>query len=174
MQNFQSWLSFEQKEIIMNYIKDRRYTFMMTLYASLVMSVVLAPLAIWDFKMICFPPTVRYLGRRHIYGVILTLWVIFIALFIVYFFQGIGKTFWKNSDYDCLKHDAYTMDFLECAGKLPDSGKYPYFVTDSVGNAYQCMKFLEWKKIQDGEKFLGVTLKNGHKYALIQQNNSKP
>ncbi len=173
MQNERSYLTPEQKQIIMNYIQDRRYTFMVTLYVSAVMSVLLAPLARWDFKMLCTAPVTRH-GRSRAYGIILMFWVLSLSMFVVYFVRGIGKTFWKNSDYDCLKHDDYTIDFLECAGKLPDSGKYPYFVTDAIGNPYQCMKFLEWKNIQNGERFLAVTLKNGQKFALLQKINCNP
>ena len=169
----QSYLTPEQKEIIMKYIKDRRDPFMMTLYVSAVMSVLLAPLARWDFRRLCLSP-LTYHGRSRAYGIILTLWAICFLVAVVYFIQGIGKTFWKNSDYDCLKHDAYTIDFLECTGKLPDSGKYPYFVTDSIGNAYQCTKFLEWRNIQNGEQFLAVTLKNGQKFALLHHINLDP
>ena len=164
----QSYLTPEQKEIIMKYIKDRRDPFMMTLYFSAVMSVLLAPLARWDFKMLCYAPVTLH-GRSRAYGIISTFWIISVFLFIVYFVRGIGKIFWKNSDYDCLKHDDYTLDLMECAGKLPDSGKYPYFVTDSIGNAYQCTKFLEWRNIQNGEHFLAVTLKNGQKFALLRK-----
>ena len=166
--NYQLWLLPEQKNQLLEYIKDRRYKLMITMYCSLIMSLLLFPLAVWDFKTLDTP--VHYLGgQRIVNGSWLLLWIISFLLSIVYFVRGIGKDFWKNSDYDCLKHDAYTLDIRECSGKLPDSGKYPYFITDSDGNAYQCcMKFLEWKNLPAGEELLCVTLRNGQKFALLQ------
>ncbi len=167
--NYQLWLLPEQKNQLLEYIKDRRYKLMITMYCSLIASILLIPPAVWEFHDIERQIMVRYHSKGDSAGMIILLLLWSAFTFLVNFVRGVGKDFWKNSDYDCLKHDAYTLDIRECSGKLPDSGKYPYFITDSDGNAYQCcMKFLEWKNLPAGEELLCVTLRNGQKFALLQ------
>ncbi|MBE6875883.1 MAG: hypothetical protein E7496_04045 [Ruminococcus sp.] len=165
MENYQLWLQDRQKEILLEYIKDRRYSFMLLLYLALIISVVLNAVNLADLL------TVRMylILEPHL----LVPWVVSTVGFMFLFFHGMGNIFWKNSDYDCLLNDKYQLDFLECAGKLPDSGKAPYFIKCTDENEYQwCMKFLEWKNTQTGDTLVCVTLKNGQKYALLPEKHS--
>ncbi len=161
MENYQLWLTPEQKNQLLNYIKDRRYHFMLLLYLALIISVVLNAVNLADLL------TVRMylILEPHL----LVPWVVSTVGFIFLFFHGMGNIFWKNSDYDCLKHDNYTLDIREYAGKLPDSGKYPYFVKAADGNSYQCTAFMDWKRAHDGDMLICIELKNGQKYALLQK-----
>ncbi|MBR1554236.1 MAG: hypothetical protein IJ644_02445 [Oscillospiraceae bacterium] len=169
-QNYQMWLTDRQKEILMDYIKDRRYKLMITMYCSLIASVLLMPPSVWEFHDLERQFITRHHSRGDSSGMIILLLLWSASTFLVNFVRGVGKDFWKNSDYDCLKHDSYTVDFLECTGKLPDSGNYPYFIKCADGNIYQCgMKFLEWKNFPLGEMLVCVTLRNGQKYALLPE-----
>lgn len=164
-QNYQMWLSDRQKEILLEYIKDRRYKFMISMQITLLIS-------IFFTLYLQYEKIIQGFSYHNIldHSEMLIYWLVSVAIFISIFFKGICKIFWKNSDYDCLKHDSYTLDFLECTGKLPDSGNYPYFIKCADGNIYQCgMKFLEWKNFPLGEMLVCVTLRNGQKYALLPE-----
>ena len=156
-QNYQLWLKDEQKELILNYILERRYSFMITMYFSLGVSIVIL---------------LYFLSTSLVYVIIPEAVVYFLfafVSFIVMFFRGIGKTFGKNSDYDCLKNDNYQLDFCEFGGKYPDTGHHPYFIRDNCGNTYKCPLFLDWRNAQEGDTLICVSLNNGQKYALLQK-----
>ncbi len=159
MQSYQMWLEDDQKEFLINHILERRSKFMITMYCALFGTVLTNMINLFDWK---------YLRIGIIWNSELSVYWIAVTLgFLVMFCRGIGRTFGKNSDYDCLKSDQYQINFRSVAGKLPDSGKYPYYLKDAYGNAYQCAKFLDWRNARNGDVILCVELKNGAKYALV-------
>ena len=172
-------LTQEQKQLLTEYIKDRRFPYMARLCCLFGLTVLMFLTFLPDLLRLYYNPEsweeswsapawAKESGYYALPILFFCLWIASVCWFLKEFRQGIGKAFWKNSDYDCLLHDNYQLDFRECAGKQPDSGKYPYFVSDSDGNRYQCPVFLDWKHAQKGDTLLCITLKNGQKYALLQ------
>lgn len=101
-------------------------------------------------------------------------WIVYLGLSacitLILFFQGYGKKFGKNSDYDCIKNDKYQLDFCQFGGKESnDSGNPPYFVKNIDGDTCECPVFMDWKKAQEHDTLLCITLHNGKKYALLQK-----
>lgn len=158
-ENYQLWLKDQQKEMILKYILDRRYPFMVSMYFFLGVSILLVPYNLLTVQ----------LSKISLDAIVLFIFTL--VSFVVMFFEGKGKTFGKNSDYDCLKNDEYQLDFFEFGDKLPDSGKHPYFVSDIYGNTYKCPLFLDWRNAKYGDTLICVTLNNGQKYALLQKVN---
>ncbi len=161
MKNYQMWLKEEQKEQVLKYIQERRYQHMITMYCVGIVALLFSIFNFLDMK---------YTKIGFIYDTnLVSYWLLSTLITLVMFLQGIGKIFGKNSDYDCVKKDNYTLNIRKFAGKKPDTGKHPYFVEDFYGNSYQCINFLDWKHAHDGDMLICIELKNGKKYALLQK-----
>jgi len=161
MQNYQMWLNEKQKRDILKYINERRGQHMITMYCMIIIAVIFNLINFFDMK---------YTKLGIIYNSnLVSYWVISTVMALVMFLQGIGKIFGKNSDYDCIKKDHYTLNMRKFAEKKPDSGKHPYFVDDFYGNTYQCINFLDWKRAHNGDMLICIELKNGQKYAILQK-----
>ena len=97
-------------------------------------------------------------------------WEIFLVCslcFLIGFVRGIGIVFGIHSDYDCLEHGQYTIDFRQSAGKLPERNQQ-YYVSDSSGNQYRCLRFLDYRNAEQGRELLCIHLANGRHYALLE------
>ena len=82
--NYQLWLLPEQKNQLLNYIKERRYSLMIGMYFALVMSVVLFPLAVWDFHDIERQIMVRHHdARKDSTGIFIILLIWNAVMFLV-------------------------------------------------------------------------------------------
>ncbi len=158
----------EKETVLLQYVSERRYSFMMMLYLSLAGSLLLLPLAIYDFKNLVNPGYYgySYRYRRNRSGYILIFWIMCIASFIVSFIRGIGKTFGMNSDFDCLKNQKYAFGTMILGGKKHDAAKHPYYVSDRDGNEYCCPIFLDYKNAKFGDEMFCIILDNGTRYAL--------
>ena len=157
MSHYALWLTEEQKNLILKYIQDRRYQYMISMYLAFVLTIIIL---IFDLPQLLIT-NIIFLDIQGYLFVYNTLTVI--TAFGM-FFMGIGKIFGKNSDYDCMKHDKYNLDFRDFESKLPDTGKHPYYVEDNFNNRYICPIFLDYRNARPGNTLICVTLNNGKKY----------
>lgn len=164
MNHYALWLTEDQKQIVLKYIQDRRYTYMISMYVLFFMTVLV--------NLYSFPVWFRIfhgIGLDADDFEFLSYAVFTLLASLAVFLKGIGITFGRHSDYDCLKRDQYQLDFREFDGKLPDTGKHPYYVRDIQGTEYICPLFLDYKKAEQGSTLLCVTLANGKRYALLEK-----
>lgn len=164
MTHYALWLTEEQKNSILKYIQDRRYSYMISMYAVFLLTTAMLLTALPTFLMIVTGHS-SWLDNLEI----LTYCAIVMIFSVSMFLRGIGKIFGKNSDYDCLKQDNYQLDFLEFGDKLPDTGKHPYYVKDKFGNHYICPIFLDYRNARQGSTLICIALSNGKKYALLEK-----
>lgn len=178
-------LTEEQAEIIIKYIRDRRYSFMVRMIAALVVAVLGLPLAVLEAQelfgslergvqggaqLLAF----RYRRRRRYRrGSLVAFWIICVFIGVTMFLQGIGKKFGIGSDLDCMLQKKYICEKKAFGAKSADAQKHPYFLIDEDNNSYYCPIFLDWKKAEPGNCLICVTLSNGNRYALLDKTTVK-
>lgn len=164
MNHYALWLTEEQKQIILKYIQDRRYNYMIGMYTLFFLT--------FFINLYIFPVWFRIFHDIRLDAddfEFLSYGVFSLIASLIAFLKGIGIIFGKHSDYDCLKRDQYQLDFCEFSEKLPDTGKHPYYVKDISGTEYICPLFLDYKKAGKGSTLICVTLANGKNYALLEK-----
>ena len=166
MNHYALWLTDEQKQVILKYIQDRRYSYMISMYILFFLTIFI--------NFYSFPVWFRIFHDIRLDAddfEFLSYSIFSLIALLVVFLKGIGITFGKNSDYDCLKRDQYKLEFYGFGGKLPDTGKHPYYVKDSSGTEYICPLFLDYKKAGQESTLICVMLANGKNYALLEKVN---
>jgi hypothetical protein len=179
---YRIWLDPKREKKLLDYVADRRYRFMMTLYLSGAAAVLGAPLAIYDMgnlKMdggaVPLPDMEmllagRYGRYRYIPGSLFISWVIDIILFLFLFLSGIGRQFGAGSDYYCVAKQKYICHTMRVSGVDAGCTKHPYRIFDELGEPCICPVFLDYKHAEIGVEMLCITLDNGHKYAMALDN----
>ncbi|MBD5142027.1 MAG: hypothetical protein HDT22_00190 [Ruminococcus sp.] len=171
MSHYALWLTDKQKNLILKYIQDRRYQYMISMYLAFILTIIIL---IFDLPYllitnIIFLDIQSYPFVYNTLTVITVFGILTVIIAFGMFFMGIGKIFGKNSDYDCMKHDKYRLDFRDFGGKSFDTGKYPYYVENNFYNRYICPIFLDYRNAKQGDTLICVTLNNGKKYALLEK-----
>ena len=177
-------LASEKEEIILKYIKERRYTFMLGFYISLAVSVLGFVPALLDLRMAMNGDTLLSLPEmdvpmlaagilrrrgRYYAGELFFGWCAFVLLALILFIQGIGKIFGPGSDYHCFIKQKYAFGTMRVSGKAPDTGKHPYYVYDQHGDPCICPVFLDYRNVNIGDEMFCVLLDNGKRYVLMEK-----
>ncbi len=160
MSEYQLFLDDEQKKIIINYIDNRRFTYMLCMYwligVLLLMILKILPLVILN----CFSL------KNNLEGIIYIILVVFMFLFM--FLGGFGKYFGVNCDISCIKKDNYSLNHAKFVRRKENStNRHPYYIYDDLNNLYICPVFLHYRNADSEDNFLYITLGNGRRYALL-------
>ncbi len=157
----------EQEQLLVDYVKSRRYSFMLVLWLTGIGAVVLLPAAIFELsnpELMDRRPRYRRSRRFSLFAT----FCILALSFIVSFIRGFGKDFGCNADLDCLLRQKYAFGTMTVGDKHKDTMKHPYFVSDVQGREYCCPVFLDYKKVQPGDTMHCVLLDNGKRYAFLE------
>jgi len=170
------YLSGEQKQFLLQYIRNKRYEEKLSLF-------LLAGILLFLLPMFIIPGYLFLLFQK-LYArmdgidadftsdsmqVLMTLagTLAIIVGSAVGIYKIYKKHFGRSSDTGCLKEDAYQLHSGTFSGKSEDEGHYPYFLYDAEGQEYICTQFKDWKRACAGMPILFVTLENGSRYALL-------
>ena len=164
------YLTEEHREVLMIHIRKRLYEAKISL---LFFSIFIIPLLYVCFEGIRLTlQGVRIAERIGSAGMISSILLAVLQLG-TYAVMGLlilygcgGKEFIKGSDMDCLKHDAYELEVLPFTRKS-EGIDYPYYFYDAMEQKYLCPSYEDWKQVTPETEILFITMKNGHKYAMI-------
>ena len=157
---YQIYLYEEQKQYLIKYIEDRRFTNLMLTWLSGLSIPIMLFIVICSAKGDSFFKLIGELGEINIYL------VIGIIVFIREFIKGYGKNFGHKCDIQCIQNDLYTLDYRNFGYREKDKGHHPYYICDNMGGTYICPRFLDYRNADSESKFLYIKLENGRGYAI--------
>ncbi len=160
---YQVYLNDGQKESLIKYIRDRRYTNMM----AMSFSAAAALFCLVYFLLLSQGTTfINALGES---GELFVYFAIFTATFAEEFVRGFGKNFGHKCDIQCIEKDLYTLEYGDFVYRDKNShNRHPYYISDKSYNQYICPKYLDWRNADTGSKFLYIKLDNGRGYAITE------
>ena len=188
----------EQQQKLLNYIKERRYGYMVRMIVLLIYATLITPIAImelyvntqdrYDTESVPYSIVTLSADRMHSAALVspdvlavqryrrsrymVTFWTTWIMAAItggVMFLCGYGIKFGHNSNYDCVKRLDYTCQTKPYGGKSEDTHRHPYFLIDTEGKQYCCPIFLDYKDADAGSFLTCVMLSNGSLYAYLDR-----
>lgn len=160
MLKYQVYLNDEQKNYIIKYIRERRSGDILLLWANALIFIIM-------FMLIKIDTLMSNSFTINELNVECTLYMVISGLtFIKIFINNFGKTFGYRCDIQCIEKDLYTLEYADFGYREKDSGKYPYYICDNMGNLYICPRFLDYRNADTGSKFLYIKLENGRNYAI--------
>lgn len=158
----QVYLYEEQKQFLLKYIHERRFSVIMNLWCTGVLFFVMFLL----MKM-----NVMTYGR-FVFDEMTAYSIIIMAGsgagFVTTFIRNFGKTFGYGCDKKCIENGWYTIT----SGKFVYRDKnphnrHPYYLSDRSYNKYICPRFLDWRNADENTMLLYIKLENGRGYAIV-------
>ena len=173
----QLFLSDEQKHVLEDCIREKRYTRKISLGIAVAVILLLTPLALGMLDT----------GIRGILGasrpaaaeqfessadtfqnsvILVCIVVTGLILSVISVIKLIHRHFGKGGDLWCVLHDDYKLHTETFSGRSVEKPDIPYHLYDQDKNAYTCARYLDWRQAKDGATILFITLRNGSRYAV--------
>ncbi len=175
----------DTEKILLTYINERRYQFMIVLYIGIAISLLGLPFAISDLKDLIYAEhgsdaselvslagyMLRRYSRYRYSGEIFIIWVLAMISTVINFFTGFGRAFGPGSDHHCVVNQRYEFGNITVGWTKPDCKKHPYILVDLEGNACICLKFLDYRNARRGDRMFCVALDNGRRYVFAEKSD---
>ncbi len=150
---YQAYLTDEQKNYLLEYMRGQRTTSIFCMCTAFLMSIVTAVfLFIPDFKT-------KELRFDFYPSPILLAFLIFC---LYNFINDFRKIFVFTSDIHSLENNLYSLNRSELGFNKKHSYDLKYKISDNSGNIYICPKYADYK----ADKFIYIKLDNGRGYAV--------
>ncbi|MDE6781318.1 MAG: hypothetical protein K2J40_07665 [Ruminococcus sp.] len=164
MPECQVYLYEEQKQLLLKYIREKRFNKIKSLF-------IIALVFIYEFLLLN-SDTAMTDSFEMKFAVLYHSVIIVMSgfAFIIAFINGFGKTFGFRCDKKCIENNWYTITSgkFVCRDENPHN-KPPYYISDKSYNQYICPKYLDWRNATEDTTFIYIKLKNGRNYAIVDK-----
>lgn len=169
------FLTDEQKQTLVKYIKERRYVLISALATGMLLLIVNIPLLIWDISDVQDDGFLHYERTArggHFTGTFAIVWCIIALIWLFVFLRNYGVKYGIGCDLQCVRHDEYTLSVAPAFRKSENELKPPFYFYDDE-RRYATPNFIAWKKADLHSRILYITLKNNRGYALVLPEETK-
>lgn len=163
MSQCQVYLYEEQKQFLLEYIRERCSNIIITLWTAAIIFSFMLLLIGYDILMEGSFTLTELTANCLVY--MLMSGLVFVKTFVCNF----GKTFGYGCDKKCIENDWYTLDYGNFVYRDKNTAnKHPYHISDKSYNQYICPRFLDWRNATEDTMFLYIKLDNGRNYAITK------